>query len=168
MTRHRNRPSRRAVLAAVGSTGLTLGAGCVGGGEGGTGGEGGEDGSKDGTGDEDGSASDTDDWIASANNYDGVVDRTGESTVTVGVGAAEGLAFEPAAVRVSAGTEVVWEWTGEGGQHNVVEEAGRFESDLHREAEASFAHVFEASGTYRYICTPHQASGMRGAIEVVE
>ncbi|SEH41517.1 halocyanin domain-containing protein [Halopenitus malekzadehii] len=167
MARHHNRPSRRAVLAAVGSTALVFGSGCVGGGTDEAGGQSGT-GGEDGTGGDDGSASGTDDWIASANNYDGVVDRTGESTVTVGVGAAGGLAFGPAAVRVSAGTEVVWDWTGEGGQHNVVEENGRFESDLYREAGSTFTHVFETAGTYRYICTPHQASGMRGAVEVVE
>ncbi|SDY15825.1 halocyanin domain-containing protein [Halopenitus persicus] len=149
MERYRGNPSRRAVLAAVGTTGLALGAGCL-------------------SGDGDAAASGGDDWLESANNYDGVDDHTGESTVTVAVGAAGGLAFDPAAVRVDVGTDVVWEWTGEGGQHDVVEENGRFESDLHRESGATFTHRFEETGTYRYACTPHQASGMRGAVEVVE
>ncbi|WP_096391274.1 halocyanin domain-containing protein [Halopenitus persicus] len=149
MERYRRRTSRRAVLAAVGTAGLVLGAGCL-------------------SGDGDAAASGNDEWLEGANNYDGVVDRTGESTVTVAVGAAGGLAFDPVAVRIDAGTEVVWEWTGEGGQHDVTEESGRFESDLHRESGATFSHRFEEMGTYRYVCTPHQASGMRGAVDVVE
>jgi len=61
-----------------------------------------------------------------------VADETGSSEVTVTVGAAGNggfCAFDPPAVRVEPGANVVWEWTGKGGQHNVVHEAGDFESD---------------------------------------
>ena len=106
-----------------------------------------------------------------ANNYDGtVVDVTGESEVTVAVGAGNGLAFDPAAVRVDAGTTVTWEWTGRGGQHNVVsgrESASEFESDLTGEQGATFRQTFE-SGPQLYFCNPHRARGMYGAVAVAE
>ena len=51
-----------------------------------------------------------DSWFEGVSNYDGVVDETGSSEVTVEVGA-EGndgaFAFGPAAVRVDPGTTVV-------------------------------------------------------------
>ncbi|TVT94158.1 plastocyanin/azurin family copper-binding protein, partial [Haloferax volcanii] len=53
----------------------------------------------------------------------GYEDLRGQSEVTIEVGA-EGnggaLAFSPAGVWIDTGTTVTWEWTGEGGGHNVV------------------------------------------------
>jgi len=108
------------------------------------------------------------DWFRRANNFEGTVDRTDRSDVTVDVGAGSGLAFGPAAVRISVGTTVRWEWTGRGGQHNVVEEDGVFESDLYFDEGETFSHTFDGPGVYRYVCTPHQTQGMLGAVEVVE
>ncbi len=107
-------------------------------------------------------------WFAGANNFDGTIDRTGEETVTVAVGSGEGLAYDPAAVRVTTGTTVVWEWTGLGGSHNVREEAGEFESEYHISEGETFEHTFDESGVYRYVCDPHRTQGMVGAVEVVE
>ena len=112
------------------------------------------------------------DHLDGANQYDGsIADQTGQSEVTVQVGAGNGLAFDPAAVRVSVGTNVAWEWTGEGGQHNVAatdDSAGDFQSSLHEEAGQHFEQTFDEAGNYLYVCEPHQAQGMKGAIEVVE
>jgi len=94
-------------------------------------------------------------------------DRTGQDEIVVAVGAGNGFAFDPAAIRVDAGTTVVWEWTGRGGGHNVVAVDGAFESALTAEAGHTFTHGFEASGTYEYVCTPHQTQGMRGVVHVV-
>ena len=57
-----------------------------------------------------------------ANLYDRTIeDLTGEAEVTVAVGAEDrGDAFDPVAFRIATETTVVWEWTGEGGGHNVV------------------------------------------------
>ncbi|MFO8114933.1 MAG: halocyanin domain-containing protein [Halorubrum sp.] len=96
------------------------------------------------------------------------VDRTGEETASVTVGADGGLAFAPAALRVDVGTTVVWEWTGVGGSHNVVDRDGAFESDLAAEEGFTFEHEFATPGTYEYVCTPHQTQGMAGTVEVVE
>ncbi|MCL9817244.1 halocyanin domain-containing protein [Natronocalculus amylovorans] len=108
------------------------------------------------------------DWFASARGYEGTVDQTGNSEVTVEVGTEGGLAYTPAAVRVSTGTTVVWEWTGQGGLHNVVEEDDVFSSSNKGEEGATFTHTFDEPGVYRYVCTPHEHQGMVGAVDVVE
>ncbi len=108
-------------------------------------------------------------WFDGVENYRGVVDMTGESTVTVAVGAegnGGGFAFEPAAVRIDPGTTVVWEWTGDGGLHNVAAKDGAYESDLLSAVGETFDHTFDGEGVSYYACTPHEAIGMRAAIVV--
>jgi len=108
-------------------------------------------------------------WFEDVDNYTGVVDKTGENRPRVAVGA-EGnhgnFAFEAAAIEVSTGTTVVWEWTGEGGSHDVVDKGGEFESDLQQPKGATFEHTFENSGVYKYVCTPHETLGMKGIVVV--
>lgn len=98
-----------------------------------------------------------------------VVDETGKEEVTVVVGA-EGnggtYAFGPAAVRIDPGTRVVWEWSGDGGMHNVVAVDGSFKSDLQQKAGATFSHTFETDGAIDYYCEPHRAMGMKGVVLV--
>ena len=96
------------------------------------------------------------------------VDRTGEEIVAVAVGADGGFAFAPASVRVDVGTTVVWEWTGVGGSHNVVDRGGAFESGLAAAEGHTFEHEFGTAGTYDYVCTPHQTRDMEGTVAVVE
>jgi len=110
-------------------------------------------------------------WFDNVSNFDGVVDMTGQDEVTVEVGVqANGGAFGfgPAAVRISPGTTVVWEWTGAGGGHNVVAEDGTFSSgeDYVSEAGYTYEYTFESEGTYRYVCVPHETLGMKGAVVV--
>ncbi len=108
-------------------------------------------------------------YLDDANNYDGAVaDETGQQVVTVAVGAGDvGLAFGPAAVHVDNGATVTWEWTGEGGAHNVVAEDGTFDSGTPvAEAGVHFEHTFERDGIYLYYCAPHKASGKLGAVVV--
>ncbi len=109
------------------------------------------------------------DWLSNVSNFESVVDETGTDEVRIAVGA-EGnngaFAFDPPAVRVDPGTTVVWEWTGEGGQHNVVETEGTFESDLSGDEGFTFEHAFAETGVYRYACGPHEAMGMKGAVVV--
>lgn len=108
------------------------------------------------------------DWFTNANNFDGTVDHTDKDETTVQVGAAAGFAFDPAAIRVETGTTVVWEWTGEGGHHDVAEEDGAFESQLVDEEGHTFSHTFDETGLYRYVCNPHKNNGMVGAVQVVD
>jgi halocyanin-like protein len=158
---------------AAGAAAATL-AGCSSnsGGSGESGGdeESGDDQSDTGSSDdsESGSAN-FDGWFDDVSNYDSVVDETGSSEVTVEVGAqgnGGGFAFDPPAVRVDSGTTVAWEWTGDGGSHNVSAEDGSFESETTDEDGHTFEQTFENSGTYKYACTPHKAMGMKGAVVV--
>jgi halocyanin-like protein len=109
-------------------------------------------------------------WFDKTDNYDGVVDETGADEVTVEVGASGNkgnLAFAPPAIRVDPGTTVVWEWTGEGGAHNVVAPDGAFDSgDPVLEAGTTFEQAFDSGGEFRYICEPHEAQGMVGVVLV--
>jgi len=110
-------------------------------------------------------------WLADVDAYDGTVtDHTDSDEVTVTVGA-EGnggnFAFDPMAVKLSPGTTVTWEWTGEGGAHDVAfEDADVGTDEVVAEAGATFSHTFESTGVYRYACRPHQALGQKGAIVV--
>jgi len=169
-----DRLSRRRYVAGTGAA-LALGtlAGCSGGGDGGDGSDG-SDGSG-GAGEAlDDVPSEIDDYLADARMYEGTIaDYTGQDEVTVAVGAGDiGYAFDPAAIRIDSSTTVVWEWTGQGGAHNVASvEASEsdFESgNAVAEEGTTFEQSFDNTGIQLYQCTPHQANGMLGAIEVVE
>jgi halocyanin-like protein len=109
-------------------------------------------------------------WMSGVGNYSEVADETGSDSVTIQVGTeANGGAFGfgPAAVQVDPGTEIVWEWTGEGGQHNVVaQEGGEFESELTGESGFTFSQTFDSETVVKYYCTPHQSLGMKGVVVV--
>ena len=162
-----NRLSRRRYLVGTGAA-VTIGAlaGCAGDDDGDDGGDG-------GNGDDDVPEA-IDDYLTDARGYDGtIMDLTGEDEVAIDVGAGDvGFAFDPAAIRVDAGTTVRWEWTGEGGAHNVESDEGsssEFRSgDAVDDAGETFEHTFDEAGVQLYVCTPHEANGMFGAIEVVE
>ncbi|ELZ59842.1 MULTISPECIES: halocyanin domain-containing protein [unclassified Haloferax] len=167
--------SRRSVLhATAASTGIALLAGCSSSSGDGSGGAGDGDGAGGDTSGGDDAADhemrDFGGWFDRTQNYDGVHDLTGQDSVTVAVGAAGnggGYAFAPAAVQVSPGTTVVWEWTGNGGTHNVVNrEDGLFESELTVSEGHTFEYTFEESGEYNYVCVPHETLGMVGVVVV--
>ncbi|WP_435196081.1 halocyanin domain-containing protein [Natronomonas sp. EA1] len=112
-------------------------------------------------------------WFENVSNYDGTTeDMTGQSQVTIEVGAqgnGGAFAFSPPAVRVDPGTTVQWEWTGNGGTHNVVEASesgGHYESELMSEAGSTFTLTFESEGISKYYCSPHRSLGMKGAVVV--
>ncbi|RMB18457.1 halocyanin-like protein [Haloplanus aerogenes] len=108
-------------------------------------------------------------WMSDVSNYDGVHDQTGSGNVTVQVGteANQGAyGFGPAAIQVDTGTTVTWEWTGNGGMHNVAADSGDFSSELKQEAGFTFEHTFESSGVVKYFCQPHKALGMKGVVVV--
>ncbi|WP_232745109.1 halocyanin domain-containing protein [Halorubrum aethiopicum] len=112
-----------------------------------------------------------DEWLVDTNGYDGTItERTGEDLVEVVTGADGNgghFAFEPHAVKVSAGTTVRWAWTGEGGGHDVVfEDADVRTESIAVEPGVHFEHTFNEPGVFRYACRPHRALGHRGAIVV--
>jgi halocyanin-like protein len=95
-----------------------------------------------------------------------VADLRGQSEAAVDVGAgSNGLAVGPAAVHIDNGATIVWEWTGEGGAHNVVSEDDVFNSGSPK-TSGTFEYTFEEDGIYPYFCVPHKASGMLGAVVV--
>jgi plastocyanin len=97
----------------------------------------------------------------------GAVDRTGQAEVRIDV---PDNSYEPAVVRVSPGTRVVWVNRGYN-QHNVTPDApGSFpgvptgELDPRQEA----ARTMDRSGIHRYHCSLHGSptKGQRGAVVV--
>jgi halocyanin-like protein len=149
--------TRRAVLGGTVAVAAGI-AGCSGGGGSGS--------SDSGSGDSSGSV---DEYLSNTDNYDGIVDETDSSEVGITVGSeANGgnFGYDPAAVRVSAGTTVVWEWSGLGNTHNVVAEDGSFESELVAAEGHTFSQTFEETGTVEYYCTPHRTMGMKGVVIV--
>lgn len=126
----------------------------------------------DGAGDGDGGEvrPDFGDWLVDADG--GYRDARGEDEVTVAVGA-EGntgfFAFEPAGIWIDPGTTVRWEWTGEGGGHNVVAEEGPAaldSGDLVSEPGVHYEFTFEEDGITTYFCEPHLSLGMKGGVAV--
>ncbi len=111
-----------------------------------------------------------DGYLSTTTNFDGdVADARGETRPTVEVGVAGNggnRAYAPAAIAVDPGTTVVWEWTGAGGGHNVVTESDEFESELVTQAGFTFEHTFDDTGIYKYYCTPHLRTGMKGVVAV--
>lgn len=167
--------SRRRFIRGASTVALTAGiAGCSG--NGGGNGENGDNGGDNGdSGNGGGSPDERLDTFLSNENallYDEIEDHTGESSVTVMVGAGDqGTAFDPPAIRISTGTTVTWEWTGQGGGHNVqpVEDSdfSEFgESEIIDEEGHTVENTFSETGVALYECEPHRTLGMVGGIIV--
>ncbi|WP_418285344.1 halocyanin domain-containing protein [Halorubrum sp. DTA46] len=112
-----------------------------------------------------------DGWLDDVDNYDGTHDYRGEDEVLVEVGVGDnGLRFGPAAVLIDPGATIVWEWTGEGGGHNVVANDETFNSgDAVAEGGHTFEYTFddaEEGDTFNYVCVPHEAVQMKGVVAV--
>jgi halocyanin-like protein len=158
---------RRGLLTAGATLAAGVLAGCAGGSDGGDGGTGTTTAAATTT-----TVSEPDygGWFDGVDNYESTVDMRDSDAVTVTVGA-EGnggnVAFDPPAVRVSPGTEVTWEWTGDGGAHNVVADDGSYRSgDPVAEASTTFSHTFPEAGVSKYVCELHRGQGMKGAVVV--
>ena len=109
-------------------------------------------------------------WFDGVDNYHGTCDARGRDRVSVRVGTKANEAYwgyDPAAVAITPGTTVRWEWTGKGGAHDVVSEMGTFASGKPTDdAGTTFEHTFDEPGVYRYYCTPHRSMDMKGAVFV--
>ena len=105
--------------------------------------------------------------LSHISNVDGgYEDHRGESEVTVEVGASGNggnLAFGPAGIWIDPGTTVIWEWTGEGGGHNVQTVDGPAELGSETVSEAGFTYEFtfteEHTGITNFECVPHSSVG---------
>jgi len=111
-------------------------------------------------------------FLDSVGNFDGtVVDAQGQDQVSVAVGAqgnGGAFAFDPPAVHVDNGATVVWEWTGQGGGHNAVQDGGdTIDSGEPVASEGETYEVtFDTDGIYNYVCEPHESLGMKGSVVV--
>ncbi|TKX74031.1 halocyanin domain-containing protein [Halorubrum sp. GN11_10-6_MGM] len=115
------------------------------------------------------------DWPSGAEgNVGSYTDARGQDSVTISVGAGDqGLAFDPTLVWVDEGTTIVWEWTGNGGDHNVQTVDGGGPASLDSGSpvgEEGNTYEYETSGEdagiTHYHCVPHTAVGMHGGIAV--
>ena len=118
-------------------------------------------------------------YLANVPNYDGTTaDATGMDEVVIDVGAGNGFQFSPPAIVVDPGTTVRWNWTGEGGAHNVyhddqsdlVDEQVFYSGDPAIESGVNYEFTFEEThaGFHPYVCIPHRAQEMKGVIVVGE
>jgi plastocyanin len=143
---------RRSLLRIGGVALVGALAGCTGGGGDGGGGDGGDGGDDGG----DGESTPTPEPV--------------EADYTVTVGPGGDLVFDPEELEVEVGSKVAFVWDSDG--HTVTIGQIPFESKWRgtnlQTHEAGFVHThtFEVPGTFNYYCTPHQASGMSGAIVV--
>lgn len=69
--------------------------------------------------------------------------------------------FRAKTVRITKGSTVTWRWVGSD-SHNVVFKA--FKSKL--QTKGTYRHKFARKGTFRYVCTLHEDSGMTGTVIV--
>ena len=69
--------------------------------------------------------------------------------------------FRAKTVRITKGSTVTWRWAGSD-SHNVVFRG--FRSKL--QIKGTYRHRFLKRGTYRYVCTLHEDSGMKGTVVV--
>jgi plastocyanin len=74
-----------------------------------------------------------------------------------------GRIFEPKESLALVGETVTWRNDDRRRRHNIVGDGGEFDSGL-LEPGASFSHVFESQGSYRFSCTIHRF--MTGRVDV--
>ncbi|ELZ50308.1 blue (type 1) copper domain protein [Halorubrum distributum JCM 9100] len=117
------------------------------------------------------------DWpSATKGNVGSYTDARGQDSVTISVGAGDqGLAFDPTLVWVDEGTTITWEWTGNGGNHNVQTVDGGGPASLDSGdpvGEEGATYEYETSsedaGITHYHCVPHTAVGMHAGLAVGE
>ncbi|MEC7100242.1 MAG: plastocyanin/azurin family copper-binding protein [Candidatus Thermoplasmatota archaeon] len=77
------------------------------------------------------------------------------------------LRFSPPDVTISEGDTVRFLWSGELLPHNAVEAGGVFDSgEPSRNVDYIFTFEIGMTGTYEYVCEPHEDMGMVGSITV--
>lgn len=109
-----------------------------------------------------------DGWLDNTENYDGVVDRTGEDEVEITVGASGNggnRAFSPPAIHVDSDTTVVWTWADGEAKHDVKAVDGQFHSENVANSHR-YSVKFTGDGIAKYECESHSDDGMRGVIIV--
>lgn len=77
--------------------------------------------------------------------------------------------FSPKRITISAGDRVKWTWRGSN-DHNVrfrkVPRGVSRKPGSRTQSSGSFTRQLRKRGTYRYVCTIHEALGMTGSVKV--
>lgn len=99
------------------------------------------------------------------------VDWTDVDEGTIAVGPGGHLEFDPDEVEITPGTTLTFEWQSE--HHNVRVHERPPDASWNgvtevRDGGTTHEHTFTEPGIYRYVCEPHQAAGMSGAVVVSE
>lgn len=75
--------------------------------------------------------------------------------------------FSPKVARVDVGGKVIWRWKGSN-DHNVrfrsAPKGAKRPSGSSLKGIGRFSRTFNKRGTYRYVCTLHEESGMKGRV----
>ena len=75
--------------------------------------------------------------------------------------------FSPKLARVDVGGKVVWRWKGSN-DHNVrfrsAPKGAKRPSGSIAQGQRPLRRTFNKRGTYRYVCTLHEDSGMKGRV----
>jgi LPXTG-motif cell wall-anchored protein len=82
------------------------------------------------------------------------------STVTLG----DDNKFKPANVSVAVGDTVKFVWNG--GFHDVTFADGQKSGAPVGDVGTTFSRTFSTAGSYAYVCTVHEALGMKGTVTV--
>lgn len=72
--------------------------------------------------------------------------------------------FSPASLSISVGDTVQFDW--EGGFHDVVFSDGTKSGAPTNATGMLYSRTFDKAGTFSYVCTVHEAVGMKGTITV--
>ena len=84
----------------------------------------------------------------------GVAAAAGPKTVSLGDNF-----FKPTKVTVTAGTTVMWKWTG-GNTHNVTVVSGPEKFHSGDQSSGAYSHTMAKPGTYKLVCTFHPGMDM--------
>ena len=72
--------------------------------------------------------------------------------------------FTPAAVTISTGEKVTFKWVG--GFHDVTFADGVSSGAPGGVAGTTYSRTFTTAGTFSYVCTVHESTGMKGTVTV--
>ena len=95
-------------------------------------------------------------------------DRGARASATKSVSVRDDF-FSPKTVTIRSGNRVKWTWR-ESNDHNVtfrkVPRGASKKPRARTKASGTFTRTFRTRGTYRYVCTIHEAFGMTGSVKV--
>jgi halocyanin-like protein len=115
-----------------------------------------------------------DEWLEDYQYSGRLTDARGGVPITIQVGSDSpdgNFGFRPIAPLVDPGTEITFEWTGRGGNHQIVWEDTPVDlesSQSTSSARATYSVTLDTPGVYLYRCGDHRIFGGHGAIVVAD